>query len=304
MARMTKSSPPPADDTRDSRLFKLLRRWLAGRTGMRSKHGANLALDILAENGVTEIAVTRGSGPAVHVLTRDKVIASAVVREGSFGREIMDALATRLHGAGLQPSSLAFVNVGANIGLTCLNAHAAGFRKLYAIEPEPENFRLLSLNMRDLAGEVHTINAAVGAAKGRAQLHRHETNLGAHSLVAGAVSAARAAGSVEVAVEPLAALYSGSEPFVLFIDVEGFEPQVIAGAGEAIARNCAAIVLEVTPSRYEPQDARALAATLATFADRFTVLPSNATRPACDLAALICDRHQKQVDIALLRRGL
>lgn len=304
MARMTRSTSTPANETRDSRLFKLLRRWLAGRTGMRSKHGANLALDILAENGVTEIAVTRDSGRAVHVLTRDKVIASSVVREGSFGREIMDALVALLGNAGLKPATLAFVNVGANIGLTCLNAHAAGFRKLFAIEPEPENFRLLSLNLQDLPGEVHTINAAVGAAKGRAQLHRHETNLGAHSLVAGAVSANRAAGSVDVTVEPLSALYAGAEPFVLFIDVEGFEPQVISGARDAIARNCAAIVLEVTPARYHTEDARALAAALTEFADRFTVLPDAIVRPASQLVTLIGDPRQKQVDIALLRRGL
>ena len=290
----------PADRDRDSRLFKLLRRWLAGAEGMRSKHGANLALDILAANGIAEIAVVR-DGRRIHLSTRDKVIASSVLRGGSFGADNMASFAALLAARGLSPQALTFVNIGANIGTACLNAYDHGFRRFVAAEPEPENFRLLRLNLDGLAhAEVRLVPSAVGERRGRARLHRHPRNKGAHSLLDsgrdGGIEAA-----VEVEVLPLDELYAASGPFVLFVDVEGFEPQVLRGGADVIARDCRAMALEVTPARYAPEDKADLCRRLAAFSDELFVIPSGVTHPTSRLASLMDEHPKGHFDIALLR---
>lgn len=285
----------------DSRLFKVLRRILAGTDGMRSKHGANLALDILAANGIAEIAIPRADGRLVHVATGDKVIASSVVRTGSFGRENMEPFVRLLADAGLAPARLTFVNIGANIGTACLNAYDAGFRQLVAVEPEPRNFSLLERNLADLPdATVRCVRCAIGAEAGRAELHRHPTNLGSHSLVA-PTREATMADTVQVAIRTLPEIVTPGEPFCLFIDVEGFEPQVLRGGGDAIAADCRAIALEVTPGRMAAEDGADMCQRLAAFAPELVVLSSGERHPSADLGRLMAARRAGHFDIALLR---
>lgn len=284
-------------------MFKWLRRTLAGNKGMRSKHGVNLALDILAANGVQEIAVPRQDGRLIHLATRDKVIASSVLRMGSFGVDNMTVFVDLLRRAGTPLQDLLLVNVGANIGTTCLNAYDAGFRHLLAIEAEPGNFRLLERNLADLAdADVRTVHAAAGERPGRMTLYRHISNMGAHSLVAPHEDST-GVDSVEVGVEPLSSLIEPGRPFVLVIDVEGFEPQVIRGAADAIVADCRAMMLEVTPSKYSPEDAADLAQRVAAFADEFVLLPTGARHASHELPRVMHERQRGHFDIVAVRRG-
>jgi FkbM family methyltransferase len=292
----------PDDVVRDSRMFKLLRQLLRGRKGLRSKHGANLALDILAANGIEEIAVRRGDGRLIHLSTADKVIASGVIRHGAFSPGVMEAFDRLLTAEGIDRAGLTFVNVGANIGTACLNAYDAGFRRFVAIEPEPGNFRLLRQNLDGLPGaDVRCIEAAVGEKPARLALNRHPTNLGAHSFVA-ASPGASSGDKIEVRVEPLGVLADLSRPFVLFVDVEGFEPQVLRGAAASL-EHCVAIVLEITPAKYRPADASDLARIVAEFAGDLTLLPSGERRRTSDLPAVMRSLERSHFDIALLRRA-
>lgn len=287
------------DSKRDARLFKLLRRWLSGSRGMRTKHGANLALDILAANGVDELAIVR-DGRRLHLSTGDKVIASSLVRTGAFGRENFDALAKLLCAARIAPAELTVVNVGANIGTACLNAYDMGFRRFIAIEPEPGNFSLLQKNLGELAGiEVRCLQAAVGDTSGRASLHRHGANMGAHSL-AGAKPGS-AGDTIEVDVAPLGAFVDPRIPFMLVVDVEGFEPQVIRGAASVIESGCRAMMLEITPQRYSTADAEDLCRRLAAFSENLSLLPEGELHRTRDLARLMRERCSGHFDIALVR---
>jgi FkbM family methyltransferase len=292
-----------SDEERESRLFKMLRRALSGATGMRSKHGAGLALDILAANGITEIAVPRPDGRLVHLSTRDKVIASSVLRTGSFGRANMAAFVAALGAHGHAPADLVFVNIGANIGTTCLNAFDAGFRRFVAVEPEPTNHALLTRNLTGLTGaQVRLLASAAGDVEGTATLHLHPTNLGRHSLV-GPKSKADGAHAVDVPVKRLDDIVAPGTPFALFVDVEGFEPQVLRGGARALRDDCVAIALEVTPSRYQPADSADLAARLAAFAPEFTLLPEAIRHPVADLPGLIESRPSGHFDVILVRPG-
>ena len=287
------------DNKRDARLFKLLRRWLSGSRGMRSKHGANLALDILAANGIDELTIVR-DGRRLHVSPHDKVIASSLIRSGTFGRENFDALAGVLSTSGIAPAELTAVNVGANIGTACLNAYDIGFRRFVAIEPEPENFRLLERNLAELSdADFRCIRAAAGETTGRAVLHRHAANLGAHSL-AGA-KAGSEGDTIEVDVAPLTAFVDVGRPFILIVDVEGFEPQVIRGGAPIIERGCRAMMLEITPARYSSGDAEDLCRRLAAFSDRYVLLPDGELHRTRDLARLMHERSVGHFDIALVR---
>jgi len=291
----------PTSSMPKSRLFKLLRRWLAGAAGMRSKHGANLALDILSANHIRDIAIGRDDGRLVHLATKDKVIASSVILSGSFGREIMTALIEQLKLKDLVPADLLFVNVGANIGTACLNAYDAGFRQFIAIEPEPENFGLLALNLDGLEdANVRFKQAAAGEEAGCLKLHRHESNMGAHSLIA-SEGAHHEAGAIEVAVEPLSEILERDVPFLLFVDVEGFEPQVLKGGADAISADCKAIVLEITPSKYSDEDAHDLVQRIKSFSDKFVLLPEGENHPTTALSKIMDDRRGTHFDIVILR---
>lgn len=281
-------------------MFKHLRRWLAGTKGMRSADGANLALDILAENGVSEFAIARPNGRLLHLFTRDKVIASSVVRHGTWGAETVSKFAELLRARGQDPAGLTFVNVGANIGTACLNAYDCGFRRMVAFEPEPGNFRLLGRNLRDLAGaDVRLVQVAIGDQVGEAALHRHVFNMGAHSLVAG--RAERTRDTIAVKVEPLTLHLEAGLPFVLFVDVEGFEPQVLQGAAAALERDGRAIALEVTPRRYAPEAAADLVARLTAFSTECFLLPSGKRLASSDLLGLMDNGRGRQFDLAMVR---
>ena len=59
-----------------------------------------------------------------------------------------------------------FIDIGANIGTVCIPAVGRGyFEKAIAIEPEPNNYALLSANvtLNKLSGSITTINSALGS---------------------------------------------------------------------------------------------------------------------------------------------
>ena len=168
-------------------------------------------------------------------------IAKYGVHEPVPTRWIADYLATA-------PSGL-FVDVGANLGWHTV--HAAQCRSVetaVAFEPDPFNAWLLDRNLAENGVSNAVVsNAAVGAHCGSARLHRYRsTNHGRHSLLKD-----YGYGSCLV---PLADLDSALEQLgladrainVIKIDVEGYEPAVIAGATRALQRT-RALILEYSP---------------------------------------------------------
>jgi FkbM family methyltransferase len=117
-----------------------------------------------------------------------------------------------------------------------------------AFEPDPFNAWLLDCNLTENGiGNAIVSNAAVGAQSGNIRLNRYKSsNYGRHSLLTDHGYGSR--------MVPIVALDNALNQLglaeravtVLKVDVEGYEPAVIAGASKTLERT-AAVIMEYSP---------------------------------------------------------
>ena len=182
------------------------------------------------------------TGPGADVITRH------IYRLGAHEPAITAYLIEHVH---LAAGELAF-DIGANLGwysvpLSRLSEPGA---RIFAFEPDPESYRLLTRNLQaNAAANVAAHNLALGATAGTAELHRYKaSNNGRHTLLDGSTSGGR----VRVPVDTLLAFWQraglGERRIrVMKVDVEGFEYFVLKGAGALLGR-CACLLLEYSPA--------------------------------------------------------
>ena len=141
----------------------------------------------------------------------------------------------RLSRFGSLPKDPVFVDVGANIGTTTVAAlRRHGFASAVAIEPSSETSRTLRLNVavNDLDDRVQALPFAVGDVEGVAGLDMSR-DPGRHRLA----DATEAGAEVEVVTLDALVRRGVVDPArvgLLWIDVQGHEPQVLAGASALI----------------------------------------------------------------------
>ena len=190
-------------------------------------------------------ARARGSRLVFYVHRRDG-IGRHIAKYGEHEPVLTQFIADRL--AAGKPGL--FIDVGANLGWHTLHAaRHAMIECVVAFEPDPFNVRLLERNLKaNRIGNVIVCTAAVGAAAGTARLYRYKpSNLGRHSLLCdhGLGFSAVAIRDLDRALDDL---HLGERPIrVLKIDVEGYEPAVIAGAARALQRT-ETVILEYSPA--------------------------------------------------------
>ena len=145
---------------------------------------------------------------------------------------------------------LTVVDVGANIGYyTLLGARLVGERgRVYALEPEPGNFRLLQRNVKlnMFHPRVTLVQAAASNRMGKAELLIYD-NTGWHSMFQR--SDAKASGHVTVETVRLDDILKDEQDIGLVkIDVEGAEPLVIDGMRGIIQKQAQLkIIMEFAP---------------------------------------------------------
>lgn len=128
------------------------------------------------------------------------------------------------------PAGATYLDVGANIGLTAITAAVARpDLRIIAFEPVPSNANLLEQNVRaNGISNCAVVHSAVGSEQG----HLTMSDNGPWSVVS--------AGGVRVPVTTLDAYcaehLAGVKIDLIKIDVEGYEPNVLANAQETIAR--------------------------------------------------------------------
>lgn len=123
------------------------------------------------------------------------------------------------------------VDAGANIGISTIwFTTAFPEARVIAIEPDPGNFALLRTNVAQYPNCL-PVEAALGSEPGFASLSRGESQL------AWAVRTERSDDGVPVlSVENAFDRSGGDEPFVVKIDIEGFERDVFASRLEWLDR--------------------------------------------------------------------
>jgi FkbM family methyltransferase len=170
----------------------------------------------------------RHVGGAVIAIDPEDYIGWAIFRTGSYEPASLKlALSIMSVAPGL------FVDVGANFGwYTCAVASLAG-ANVIGIEPDAENCVALRANIdRNRLRNVVVFHGAVGPQPGLLALARRSP--GNSGTVAVAVGLAPGSGSYWTGSTPLqhllhALVQPAARPVLIKIDVEGFEPQVLAG---------------------------------------------------------------------------
>lgn len=165
-----------------------------------------------------------------------KSITETTLSKGAYQSAVFETFAKLVDITGLR-----FVNVGANIGTSCLNAHSVGFRDFVALEPVKSNFDFLKSNVTQEDSKISLHHLAAGNEAGKATINLHPSSGGRHSLV-------KKFGpkTEEIEIVRLDDFVS-REPSVLWIDTEGFEYKVLLGSEAFVRSSVKALCLEVTP---------------------------------------------------------
>ncbi|MGE0503144.1 MAG: FkbM family methyltransferase [Rhizobiaceae bacterium] len=234
----------------------------------------------------------------------DHTLSYSLMREGTWQRWELDRAVSFLAARGALPPGGLFVDVGANIGTQTVYAMLTGaFGGAVAIEPEPRCFDILQLNVavNGFADRVRTVRSAVGATSGELPFMVEAGNRAAHSLVRALTATSGV--SINVPVRPLPDLLAGcgADPAsvgMVWIDVEGYEPDVLAGMPGLLARSVP-LVIETNPHLYAG-GIDALASILIPHYDMFVDLAEAllVPRPIGDLTQ-ITGQH----DVAVFRGG-
>lgn len=172
-------------------------------------------------------------------------VAFALFVDGAFhGAELAALSSWMTHNGVLSAPRDVVVDVGANIGSTCIPlVRATGCRAL-AIEPVAESFRRLTINVAQngLAERIRVARAAVGRESGRVAMQLVAGSSGSSFVVRSASGRAPAAESLEeVDARPLgdllaAAGFRPEEVALVWADVQGCESEVIASGAALWAR--------------------------------------------------------------------
>ena len=139
-----------------------------------------------------------------------------------------------------------FVDIGANLGSYTVLAGAVVGARVIPIEPIPQTFVRLCDNIRinNLSENVTAFNVALGKEKGKLRFSKNLDTVN-HVLI----NEADDIEFIEVPVRTLDSILEGTVPWLIKIDVEGFESPVLSGAhGVLESEDLCAVILELNGS--------------------------------------------------------
>jgi FkbM family methyltransferase len=225
----------------------------------------------------------------------DQSVGRDLLLKGGWDAGLFDTVTDLLARAGRFRQGGTFVNIGANIGVQVVSALKGGhFARAVAFEPEPGNAALLERNvaLNGFEDRVTIRRTALGEAAGRGELRLHPRNKGAHSLSLWPSVDGREVVSVPVERADAALSELGVTPAevtLMLIDVEGFEPQVVAGLGDWLAQRIP-LLIEFAPQRYTSEQRDAFVARLSAHYTQCHALNTGETAPRGIAALASIDR--------------
>jgi FkbM family methyltransferase len=145
----------------------------------------------------------------------------------------------------------AFIDVGANLGVTTVPALLRhGFTSAIAVEPSPQNVRMLraTLALNDLTERVHVVAAALSDATGEMDLELAEENWGDHRLRVTSEPGAYYEERRPTVRVPVTTLDDIAPPDtgMVWVDTQGHDAQVLAGGAHLLSRDVP-VVIEFWP---------------------------------------------------------
>jgi FkbM family methyltransferase len=193
---------------------------------------------------------------ALLVPADDDEIGRVVFATGGYERVYMQCAVEELRRLGVPLEGTTFLDVGANIGTSTVDALVDfGFGRAVCFEPDERSFRLLMANVaiNGLEGRVQAYQAALSAADGSSRLAISSTNHADNRLVEGPEpDGDRGEQLVEVRCRSFDSLVEEGEIElehlgVIWLDAQGHEPLVLEGARTALEAGIP-LVMEYTPA--------------------------------------------------------
>jgi FkbM family methyltransferase len=189
------------------------------------------------------------AGLDVVIPTTDWTIGRSVYSSGDWDPLLVGTAFDALRAYGQPFEGTTFLEVGANFGVYCLPAVAQlGFARAVAYEPDPASFELLRQNIErnDLGERVDAHNAALSAQPGELTLSLGFGNSGDNRIVDAERGSRRDTVQVPARTfddEVAAGRIPLSDLGLVWLDVQGHEGEVLAGASSLLSANVP-IVLE------------------------------------------------------------
>ncbi len=183
------------------------------------------------------------AGLDVVLPTTDWTIARSVYSSGDWDPLLVGAAFDALNAFGQRYEGTTFLEVGANFGVYCLPAVAQlGFARAVAYEPDPASFELLQQNIarNGLGDRVAAHHAALSAQPGELTLSLGIGNSGDNRIVDSVAGSRRETVKVPARTfddEVAAGRIAVNELGLVWLDVQGHEGEVLAGAKSLLAAN-------------------------------------------------------------------
>ena len=149
-----------------------------------------------------------------------------------------------------------FLDLGANIGTTGIyfTKKLAPNLKLLSFEPDPENFKMHRINLilNDMEDKATLVNCGLGDKFDELTMYRNLENPGGNGMFNYLLPKEKDFPTETVKIIPLDSYLAenkiaASEVRYIWIDTEGFEPQVLFGAKNLLRENPAPIFMEFNP---------------------------------------------------------
>lgn len=253
------------------------------------------------------LALETGRGELFFVRTDDQLGMRLFVRKRRKDGKMLINAVKRIGEYRTSVEGSTFVDVGANIGTTTVLAlRRHPFSRAVAIEPSPENFKTLRLNLtaNDVDRAAIAIESAVSDKEGERTLVLSSDSSGKHVLNEGVLESESPAMTVPVQTVTLDGLaargeLAPAEVGLLWIDAAGNEANVLAGASTLIEAGVP-ITTAVRFHRDSWSESReALVELLASYTD-FALL-RGACEQSNDLGTLL-NGLQRNSDVLAVRR--
>jgi len=224
-----------------NRLFGFCRKALGKIPGARNFYG--LIYDKIT--WFNRVVLREVQGSKMYINSRDKAIAPLLLKYGIYEDRTTDIFKNSIK------ADMSVIDIGANIGYYALIAArlAGSTGKVYAFEPEPDNYSLLVKNISlNNYANITPVRKAVSDRTGRARLFTDKIDFGRHSLSSD--TTIRRGRVINVETTTLDEFFTdrigNRKADIIKMDAEGAEGLIIEGA-EKILKNKLKIFMEFFP---------------------------------------------------------